>query len=82
MFVKNASIITVCVNYMIKGWNYVTFIHGGLSVLFLAIFFFGESNMFTLPIALIFVTSTAYCALQWHTMKLFKKIEAKHPKWK
>ena len=67
---------------MIKGWNYLTIIHGGLSALFLAILFFGEPHIFTLPIAMAFIISTIYCVMQWHVMGLFKKIEAKHPKWK
>ena len=67
---------------LIKGWDKLTLANGGLVILFVGIIFWGESNMFTLPIAMVFMTATVYCALQWHTMKLFKKIEAKHPKWK
>jgi len=67
---------------LIKGWNYLTIIHGVLSALFISILLFGEPNMFTIPIAMIFVVTTIYCVMQWHLMSLFKKIEAKHPKWK
>lgn len=67
---------------MIKGWNYLTIAYGILATLFIGILFFGESNMFTIPIAMLFVVGTIYCALQWGAMNLFKKIEAKHPKWK
>jgi len=68
---------------MIKGWNYLTIIHGGIAGIFISILFFGEQpNMFTIPIAMVFTVSTIYCVMQWHLMGLFKKIEAKHPKWK
>jgi hypothetical protein len=67
---------------MIKGWNYLTIAYGILATLFIGILFFGESNMFTIPIALVFAVGTIYCVMQWHLMGLFKKIEAKHPKWK
>jgi len=67
---------------MIKGWNYLTIIYGVLSALFISILLFGETNMFTIPIALVFVVGTIYCSMQWHLMKLFAKIEKKHPNWK
>ena len=67
---------------MIKGWNYLTIIHGGISALFISILLFGEPNMFTALIAMVFTVSTIYCALQWGAMNLFKKIEAKRPDWK
>jgi len=67
---------------MIKGWDKLTIAYGILATLFIGILFFGESNMFTIPIALLFVVGTIYCSMQWHLMGLFKKIEAKHPKWK
>lgn len=67
---------------MIKGWNYLTIIYGVLSALFISILLFGETNMFTIPIALVFVIGTIYCVMQWYLMNLFKKIEATHPDWK
>lgn len=67
---------------MIKGWNYLTIVYGILATLFIGILFFGESNMFTIPIAMLFVVGTIYCVMQWCLMGLFKKVEAKHPDWK
>lgn len=74
---------------MIKGWDKLTAWHSGIAIGFLLILLYGseesivgEPNMFALPIFLVFVVSTVYCALQWHVMKLFAKIEKKHPKWK
>jgi len=67
---------------MIKHYGKLALAHGLISALFIGILLFGETNMFTIPIALVFVVSTIYCTLQWHTSKLFAKIEAKNPKWK
>ncbi len=68
---------------MIKGWKQLTTVHGGIAGGFLLALLFGDNNnMFTLPIFTVFTMSTAYCALQWHVSKLFKKIESKHPDWK
>ena len=66
---------------MIKGWDKLTAWHSGIAIGFLLILFYGEPNMFALPIFLVFTLSSVYCAQQWHIMKLFKKIEKKHPKW-
>jgi len=67
---------------MIKGWNYLTMAHGGIAGIFLSILFLGEPNMFTIPLVMVFILATAYCALQWHAMNLFEKMERKNPKWK
>ena len=67
---------------MIKGWDILTILYGGLSALFIGILLFGEPNMFTIPIALVFVMGTIYCLLQWLATSLFKKVEARHPDWK
>ncbi len=67
---------------MIKHFGKIAIFEGVLALLMFSIFFFGEPNMFTLPIALVFSMATAYCAFQWHVSKLFAKIEAKNPKWK
>ena len=67
---------------MIKGWNYLTIIHGLIAGIFIAILLFGETNMFTALIAMVFTVSTIYCTMQWHLMNLFKKIEASKPDWK
>ena len=67
---------------MIKHYGKIALAHLGIAMLFVGITLWGEPNMFALPIAMIFVTGTVYCALQWHVSKLFAKIEAKHPKWK
>ncbi len=60
---------------MIKGYGKLALAHGGLSALFLSILASGEGNIFTLPVATVFMMGTAYCALQWHVSKLFEKIE-------
>ncbi len=67
---------------MIKGWDKLTIAYGILATLFIGILLFGESNMFTIPIAMLFVVGTIYCVMQWYLMGIFKKVEAKHPKWK
>lgn len=67
---------------MIKGWDKLTAWHSGIAIGFIMILLWGETNMFTIPIAMVFTVSTIYCVMQWHLMKLFAKIEKKHPKWK
>jgi len=67
---------------MIKHYGKIALAHLGIAMLFVGITLWGEPNMFTIPIALVFIMGTAYCAFQWHVSKLFKKIEAKNPKWK
>ncbi len=67
---------------MIKGWDILTLLYGGISGVFIWILLFGEPNMFTFPLALLFTVGTIYCALQWGAMNIFKKIEAKRPDWK
>ncbi len=66
---------------MIKHYGKIALAHLGIVILFVGITLWGEPNMFTIPIALVFVVGTAYCTLQWHASKLFAKIEKKHPKW-
>ncbi len=63
---------------MVKGWNYLTMAHGGIAGIFLSILFLGEPNMFTIPLIALFVLTTIYCAMQWHIMNLFEKMEKKH----
>jgi len=63
---------------MVNGWNYLSLIHGGLAGVFLSIMFLGEPNMFTFPVATLFILATIYCALQWHTNKLIARLEKKH----
>jgi len=63
---------------MINGWNYLVLIHGCITALFAYILAFGEPNMFTLPIAMVFVMATVYCGLQWFANRSIKKLEAKH----
>ncbi len=63
---------------MINGWGKLALVHLGISSIFAYILAFGEPNMFTLPIALVFVMATIYCGLQWFTNRSIKKLEAKH----
>ena len=60
---------------MIKGFGKLALTHGGLSALFLTLLATGNGNIFTLPVATVFMMGTTYCALQWHVSKLFEKIE-------
>jgi len=66
---------------MIKGWNYLTMAHGGIAGIFLSILFLGEPNMFTIPLIAVFVLSTIYCAMQWHLMNLFEKVEKRQRRY-
>ncbi len=50
---------------MIKGWGYLALFHGAIVILFTGIALYGEPNMFTLPMLILFATSTVYCSLQW-----------------
>ena len=50
---------------MIKGWGYLALLHGAIASLFTGIILYGEPNMFTLPMLILFGTNTAYCSLQW-----------------
>jgi len=66
---------------MIKGWNYLTIAFALITVLFIGLLATGETNMFTLPLTIVFIMCTTFCAQQWNVMRLFKKIEKKHPDW-
>jgi len=66
---------------MIKHYGKLALAHLGLVILFVGITLWGEPNMFTLPIAMIFMTVTVFCTLQWYASRLFAKIEKKNPKW-
>ncbi len=66
---------------MIKGWNHLTIVFALLTCLFIGILIDGDTNQFTLPLTIVFAVCTTYCAQQWNLMKLFEKMEAKHPDW-
>ena len=66
---------------LIKGWNYLTIAFALITVLFIGILVYGDVNMFTLPLTIVFAVCTTFCAQQWNVMRLFKKIEKKHPDW-
>lgn len=63
---------------MINGWNYLALIHGSITALFGYILVFGEPNMFTLPMVIVFAMATNYCGLQWIANRTIKKLETKH----
>ena len=58
---------------MIKGWGYLALLHGVILVLFTGIALYGEPNMITLPMLILFATSTLYCSLQWVYNRAIKK---------
>ncbi len=64
---------------MINGWGKLALIHGGISSIFVYILAFGEPNMFTFPLAMVFVMATGYCVAQWLVNRTIKKLEASHP---
>jgi len=65
---------------MINGWGKLALVHGGISSIFGYILAFGEPNMFTLPVALVFIMATNYCAIQWFANRTIKKLENKYGK--
>jgi len=65
---------------MIKHFGKLALLHGGISSIFAYILTFGEPNMFTLPVAMVFGMATLYCGLQWFANRTIDKLEAKHGK--
>jgi len=63
---------------LINGWGKLALVHLGISSIFAYILAFGEPNMFTFPIALVFGTATFYCGMQWLANRTINKLEAKH----
>ncbi len=65
---------------MINGWGKLALVHLGITGLFASILAFGEPNMFTLPVAVVFIMATNYCGLQWLANRTIKKLENKYGK--
>ena len=65
---------------MINGWGKLALLHGGISSIFVYILALGEPNMFTFPIAMVFVMTTAYCGMQYFASRTIKKWEDKYGK--
>lgn len=61
---------------MINGWGKLALVHLGISSVFGYIIAFGEPNMFTFPIALVFGMATFYCGMQWLANRTINKLEA------
>lgn len=60
---------------MIGGWGKLALVHGAIFGLFTGIALFSEPNMFTLPMLILFATSTVYCGIQWLANRTIKKLE-------
>lgn len=63
---------------MIKHYGKLALVHGGISSIFAYILAFGEPNMFTLPVAMVFGMATLFCGIQYFATRTIEKWEDKY----